>query len=156
MRRYTMKQFKNILVATDFSQDSRAALDEAVLMAEKFKAKVYVLHAVDKIQAYGPDYFPSMEEIESVKSRLLSEARKKLEREVKRVNGKRGVAIIPDLRYGRAYDEILHEESEKNIDLLVMGTHAKNTLWQKLSRHLSDKLARQSICDTLIVRHSSE
>ena len=57
-----MNTIKNILVATDFSAASQTALDEAVELAEKLKATVYVLHAVDKIEECAVDYCLSEEQ----------------------------------------------------------------------------------------------
>jgi nucleotide-binding universal stress UspA family protein len=137
-----MKKIKNILVATDFSPASREALDHAVALAEKLKASVYVLHAVDKIEQCAVDYCLSEEQIEAEKNKLLREARRSLNSEIGRYKGRTGIAIKADLRYGRALDEILREEAEKNIDLLVIGPHDKNTLWRRMTSRLSDRLAR--------------
>ncbi len=150
-----MNILKNILVATDFSTDSRTALDEAVALAEKFKATVYVLHAVNAIKECAVDYCLSEEQVAGGKNRLLGEAKKMLDNEIRRYSGRTGATLIPDLRYGQTYDEILNEESRKDIDLLVIAPHAKKTFWPRISAHLSEKLARNSTCDTLLVRRSA-
>lgn len=147
-----MKRIKNILVATDFSPDSKAALDEAVEMALKFKANIYLVHAIEEMQTYNLDYFPDLEAMESVKKTMIFEAQRRMNREIRRYNGKKGVTIVGDVRYGHTIDEILNEESERHIDLVVMAPHLKKTLWQKIRPHLADKVARNSTCDTLLVR----
>lgn len=149
-----MRNINKILVATDFSPDSRTALDEAVALGEKFKSTVYVLHAVDTIQECAVDYCLTDGQIEATKGKLLGEAKRKLDEELARYKNRKDVALVADLRYGHTYDEILKEESEKHIDLLVVGPHPKKTVWQRLSRHLVDRLANNSTCDTLVVRHA--
>lgn len=146
-----MNTIKNILVATDFSTPSQAALDDAVMLAEKLNATVCVLHAVEKIDECSADYCLSAEQVESAKNGLIKDARNKLDDEMQRFRDVKNVSIVTDIRYGRTIEEILEEEREKNINLLVIGPHARKTLWQRLKSHLSEKLAERSSCDTLFV-----
>jgi len=146
-----MNSIKNILVATDFTEFSRTALDEAVALAEQMKATVYVVHAVDKIEECAVDYCLSEEQITGEKLKLINEARSKLDAEISRLRDRRGVTILSDIRYGKTIEEILREEREKNINLLVIGPHTRKTAWQRLRTHLSEKLIERSYCDTLVV-----
>lgn len=146
-----MNTIKNILVATDFSAASQAALNDAVALAERLKATVYVLHAVDKIEECAVDYCLSEEQIEGEKNKLINEARLKLDNEINRFRDNKSVSILSDIRYGKTIDEIVKEESEKEINLLVIGQHARKTLWQKMKSHLTEKLTERSLCDTLVV-----
>ncbi len=146
-----MNTIKNILVATDFSAASQAALNEAVSLAERLKATVYVLHAVNKIEECAVDYCLSEEQIVGEKNKLINEARLKLDNEKNRFRNNKGVSILSDIRYGKTIDEILKEEREKEINLLVIGPHARKTLWQKMRSHLTEKLTERSLCDTLVV-----
>ncbi len=150
-----MKNFKNILVTTDFSPDSHAALNEAVALAERFGSTVYVLHAVDKIEACAVDYCLSEGQVAATKEKLLREARQKLDEEIRPYRDRKGISIIADLRYGHTYDEIISEETEKHIDLLVIGAHPVKTFRQRLVRHLSDRLVRYSPSKILVVRHAA-
>lgn len=148
-----MKTIKKILVPTDFSKDSQAALDEAVFLAEKINAEVYLLHSVDRIADCVADYCFDETSVEAAKVRSLDDARRKLDREIGRYGS--GVSIIPDVRYGGAYDEITRAESEKGIDLLIIGPHIRRNFWQKITTHLSDRLERNPIVDTLVVHHTA-
>ncbi len=150
-----MKTLKNILVATDFSPDSKIALDEAVDLAKKFKSNIYVLHAIERIQECVADFCLSSEQVEGTKNGMVNEAQKELRNEMRRFQNLKGIKMIPEVKYGRSYDEILNELSEKQIDLLVIGPHAKKSFWQRISTHLSDKLMRNSLSDTLIVHHAT-
>ncbi|MBP7736534.1 MAG: universal stress protein [Spirochaetes bacterium] len=146
-----MNTIKNILVATDFTSSSRAALDEAVALAEQVKSTVYVVHAVDKIEECAVDYCLSEEQVAGEKTKLINEARSKLDAEINRLRNHKGVTILSDIRYGKTIDEILQEEREKNINLLVIGPHPRKTAWQRFRTHLSEKLIERSNCDTLVV-----
>lgn len=148
-----MKKIKNILVATDFSSPSKVALDEAAMLAEKFKATVYLLNTVENITECAVDYCLSEEQLLGTRERMLSDSRKKLNAEIKRIRGK-GIraTIIPEVRYGHTLEEILAEESDRNVDLLVVGPHERKSSWRRLAAHLTDKLIVKSRCDTLAVK----
>lgn len=146
-----MKTIKKIMVATDFSRDSQSALDEAVVLAERLNAEVYLVHAVDTIADCVADYCLSEEQSEGARSNALGNARRSMDREIGRFADKKGVTIKADLRYGRTYEEILKAETEKDIDLLVIGPHARKTAWQRFTTHLSDKLGKNPNIDTLVV-----
>lgn len=146
-----MNTIKNILVVTDFTEASRKALDEAVALAEQMKSTVHVLHIVEKIEECAVDYCLSEEQIAGEKSKLIDEARGRLDAEINRLKNTRGVNVVSDIRYGRTIDEILREEREKNINLLVIGPHPRKTAWQRFRTHLSEKLMERSSCDTLVV-----
>ncbi len=149
-----MNTIKNILVATDFSTASRTALEEAVALADKLKSTIYVIHAVDKIEECAVDYCLSEEQLAGEKKKLIDEAQSKMDSEISRFGNTRGVTILSDIRYGKTIDEILLEEREKDINLLVIGPHARNTVWQRMRSHLTEKLMERSSCDTLVVHHA--
>ncbi len=146
-----MNTIKNILVATDFSDASRTAFNEAVALAEQLNATVYVLHAVDKIEECAVDYCLSGAQVEGVKKKLIDEARENLDHEINRFKDTKGVTILSNIRYGKTIEEILQEERDKNINLLVIGPHERRTAWQRFRSHLSEELMERSSCDTLAV-----
>lgn len=150
-----MNTIKNILVVTDFTDASRTALDEAVALAEKLKSTVYVVHTVDNIEECAVDYCLSEEQIEGEKQKLMGEARRKLDAEISRFGNRHTVPILSHIRYGRTIEEILREEREKDINLLVIGPHARNSLWQRLRSHLTERLMERSYCDTLVVHRAA-
>lgn len=149
-----MKTIKKILVATDFSPESQAALDEAVVLAEKLNAEVYLFHTVDKIVDCAADYCLSEDQVTGAKINLFNRAKENMDREIGRFSDRKGVTIRPELRYGRTFEEILKADSEKGIDLLIIGQHPRKTAWQRFVTHLSDKLEKNLNVDTLVV-HSA-
>ncbi len=149
-----MNSNMNILVATDFSRDSGKALDEAVKLARRLNATIFLMHAIDTIQQCAADYCLSYEDVEATKNRLIWEAKDRLDEEVKRA-GARDVTIIPEVRYGHTYDEIIKEEAEKNIDLLVIGRHGRKSFWKRMGSHLTARLADNPSRDILVVPHAA-
>jgi nucleotide-binding universal stress UspA family protein len=149
-----MKKIQKILVATDFSKDSAVALDDAVQLAGQLKADIYVMNVVETIQQCAVDYCLAEEQIEGEKNKLLKDAREKMNEALSRYSTKEGVMLNFDIRYGNVLDEIIREERDRNIDLIVIGQHDKNTFWKKIQPHLSDKIKTLSECDTLVARHA--
>ncbi|HPA73068.1 MAG TPA: universal stress protein [Spirochaetota bacterium] len=146
-----MKTIQKILVATDFSGDSRAALDGAVDLAEKLNAEVYLFHAVDRIVDCAADYCLETDKVEGAKDEMIRTAREKLDHEIRRFSERRDVKITPELRYGNTYEEILKAEKEKGVDLLVMGPHPRKSAWERFRTHLSDRIEKDLAIDTLLV-----
>ena len=147
-----MKSIKNILVTTDFSADSDIAVEEAAWLAKKFHSKLYMLDVVDRIAEGTGDYVLPYEVIQGEKEKLMKEARKRMAKKVAEMESKFQIKAVADIRYGDAYEEILKEEEEKHIDLIVIAPHERKTIGGKLFSHLSDKLAKNSPCDTLLVK----
>ncbi len=147
-----MKSIKNILVATDFSSDSDFAVEEAAWLAKKFHSKLYMLDVVDRIEEGTGDYVLPYEVVEGEKMKLMKEARKRMAKKVAEMESKFQIKAVADIRYGDAYAEIMKEEEEKHIDLLVIAPHERKTFGGKLFSHLADKIAKNSPCDTLLVK----
>jgi len=147
-----MKSIKNILVTTDFSKESEFALEEAALMAKKFHSNLIMLNTIDRIKEFSADYALPYEIVMGMKERLVADARKKLRKKVVEVESKYQIKAMADVRYGDIYDEILKEEDDKQIDLVVIAPHEKRSRGGRFFTHLSDKLAKNSHCDTLLVR----
>jgi nucleotide-binding universal stress UspA family protein len=144
----------NILVATDFSGDSGKALDEGVKLARRLNAIIFLMHAIDAIDQCSVDYCLNFEDVEATKEKLIREAREKLDEEIMRVDA-RDISIIPEVRYGRTYEEIIKDESEKYIDLLVVGQHGRRSFWNRMATHLSTRLVKNPARDILVVHHAA-
>ena len=146
---------KNILVATDFSKDSAAALEDGAQLAARFHARLHLLHVADEVRQCAADYCLTNEEMAAARGRIEKEARSRLAAEANRLKKRLRVPVRTEVRFGDACAEILNEEREKNIDLLVAARHARHGWGSRLFGHLSEKLARDSVCDTLLVRAAS-
>ncbi len=141
-----------ILVPTDFSTESDHALAAAVDIAGKYHADVDLLYVLDEVPQCSGDYCIGDEVYESMKKRMLMEARKKMRKMVTGISGAGKIKITPTLRWGSHADEILREMDENNIDLLVMAPHEEHKPWHRIMGHLSDKLMKRAQCEMLLVR----
>ena len=148
-----MIALKKILVATDFSEPSDAALAYGRELARTFGASLTVVHVVDNIltRAYGTDGVvlvdPELQrEIETsaqrqVDSLLFDEDRQAL--------GAVGL-VITSTSPSAAIVTYAHDAS---VDLIVMGTHGRGAIAQLLMGSVAERVVRVAPCPVLTVRH---
>ncbi len=147
-----MKSIKNILVTTDFSKDSDLAVEQAALLARKFHSTLYLLDVVERIYQDTPDCIMPYEVVMGERDKLLEDVRKKMKKKAVELEARYQIKAVADVRYGETYNEIMKEEAEKKIDLIVIAPHKRKKFIGNLFTHLSDKVAKNSCCDTLLVR----
>jgi nucleotide-binding universal stress UspA family protein len=129
----------NILYLTDLSKNSAYVFRHALQLAQKFEAKITILHVVKRIDAamevpilvqLGEDAYQSLVKekeqdiIGELKKWLRTFAEKELGTDVDEDD--RVAAIL--VREGDPVVEILEAANALNIDLLVMGDHSKGVL----------------------------
>jgi nucleotide-binding universal stress UspA family protein len=123
---------KNILVPTDGSVHSSAALDAAIWLAVKFEAAIVGVHVVDIVALEGPflhdlsasiGFEPSMNFSSKVKAALEEKGAGLLE-EVKERCGKAGVACSTVMASGVVSSEIC--DKANSADIVVMGRRGAN------------------------------
>ncbi|MDR3727622.1 MAG: universal stress protein [Terracidiphilus sp.] len=107
---------RTILLATNFMQGSRRALDHAVALASKLNAKLVIVNALE----LGPEA-NTVEKVDHIPSRTRREAEAKLLEFTAGANCA-GVSTESILLEGPVQKAILSAISNYKTDLLVMGT----------------------------------
>lgn len=144
---------KKILVPTDFSESSDKALQEALDIAEKYDAKVYLVHVIDKnIQQCVVDYCLSTEVVNELEREGVEKSRELMTDEVLKVSPRTHVAIEYDVRRGVPYDEILKEQEDKGADLIVIASHGKTGVRKHLMGNVADRVTERAKTPVLLVR----
>ncbi len=144
---------RSILVPTDFSKFADAALKSAVDLASAFRAKIYLLHVIDKgLQECFIDYCLSYAETERLKLDSEKTSRERLEKEVKAIGAAKDVDIVFDIQTGVPYENILKEQKEKGIDLIVIASHGRTGIMKQLLGSVAEKVVRGAECPVLVVR----
>ena len=117
-----MVPFKSILVPTDFSETSHLALNYGRVLADRFSSTVHVLHVVaNVVVGVGGATFGGFSESE-VDARLEEEARHHLEALLPELDGLQASLVT---RLGHPVAEIVRYARDRNVDLIVMGTHRR-------------------------------
>jgi len=144
---------KNILVPTDFSRYSDAALKKAVDMAGRHDAKIYLLHVIDKgIQNCAIDYCLDYAIIEALKKDSMREARAKLKKEADEITKNKKVKITFDIKRGFPAEVILSEQKAKKIDLVVIASHGKTGIMKQMIGSVADKVVKGATCPVMVVK----
>lgn len=145
-----MITLKSILVPSDFSECSDAALRYGLELARKFDATLHLLHVVQDplTQPWAAEAFavPVFEVLETYRK----ESEDRLARTVPAADRAR-VTIASTV--ASPYAEILRYAVERDIDLIVMGTHGRGGVGHLLLGSIAEKVVRRSPCPVLTVRH---
>jgi nucleotide-binding universal stress UspA family protein len=139
---------KKILVPTDLSDASNAALANVRVFMEKYDAEVTVLHA-ERIEV--PPYFTSSQLDELAKERQTKwkEAADYVSRSVAPVLGRVPETIVAG---GAPTDLILKTIEEKKPDLVIMGTHGRSGTKRFWMGSVTERVIRRGGCPVLAVR----
>jgi nucleotide-binding universal stress UspA family protein len=134
------------LVPSDFQATSAAALELALELAEKFDAKLTLLHVWELPIYPYMDFMLASEVISSVEDA----ATKGLERELAALRARRPSAQGL-LRTGVAWSTIQDVIQELKPDLVVMGTHGRRGLSHLTLGSVAEKTVRLSPAPVLTV-----
>jgi nucleotide-binding universal stress UspA family protein len=147
-----MIDLHRILVPTDFSKHSENALKYAVAFAEKFGAELHLLHVVQDLALFLPDAVTAMPPVTPPVEQLTAAVRVALDRLIEEHQLQR-LKVQTEVREGTPFYEIIHCAREKDVDLIVMGTHGRSGLVHVLLGSVTEKVVRKAPCPVLTVRH---
>jgi nucleotide-binding universal stress UspA family protein len=139
-------RLKNILFATDFSEAAMKAFPYAAALARKFDGTVFACHMVtpSSLAAAAPLAAPALYEAER------TAAENELENIV-RSPLLEGVKKEPVLSSGLLRDCLAEEIKNRNVDLVVAGTHGR-TGWRRLLLGSAvEEICRTATCPVLAV-----
>jgi len=146
-----MIALKRILVATDFSEASEAAVRYGRALAEAFGASLDILHVMEDPFVYAPTsegYLPPPQFFEE----MDSSARERLEQVLPPADRAKLDARLV-IKKGSPFVEIVRYAKNENSDLIVMGTHGRGPIAHMLMGSVAEKVVRKAPCPVLTVRH---
>jgi nucleotide-binding universal stress UspA family protein len=143
-------KLKRILVPIDFSEESLKALRYAIPFAEESGAMLHLVHVIEPASFVNdlpnvalaiPDDTLAVE----AKERLLSVAQKEIEELI---------PVYPQVRIGRAYEEIIVLAKSLNVDLIIIATHGYTGLKHAFLGSTAERVVRHAGCPVLVVRQN--
>lgn len=144
-----------ILVPFDFEAPAYRALDFAKALAEKFGAKIDLLHVVSGVRLAEPGLLaPEAMGIElpaSLYEAALKEAKKRLDHVAAGVDSK-SITADPRVVAGDVREEIIRHAAATHVDVIVMGTHGRQGLDRVLLGSVADRITRTATCPVVTVR----
>lgn len=141
-----------ILVATDFSAASGAALEFAKTLASRFGASLHLLHVLEDpyiTGAFAADIYapppPGLREswlhsAETTMATLLTDA------------DKTAFDYTTDVAFGPIAHTIVERASQIGADLIVMGTHGRGGVAHLLMGSVAERVVRTAGCPVLTTR----
>ena len=143
-------QFKNILCATDFSEQSNRTIPYGVAIAREFEARLYVCHVIDlsALTLYGEFQIDPAGQ----QGRIQDEA----EAQLARVPGLEGMSWEPLIGMGQPAAEIARIVEEKGVDLVVASTRGHSGLKRLILGSVTQRLMRILPCPLLAVQDPEE
>lgn len=143
---------KTILLAYDGSENAKRALDVAMDMAAKYKAKFVIVEVVD-IHSISFSLSPHGPSIDI--GRVIEDLRAKASGDIKqciRLAEENGLDADGDILEGDPATEILGYSGEIKADLIVTGSRGLS-LWKRLLMgSVSNRIVSESKIATLVVR----
>ena len=140
---------QKILVPFDFSEYSEKACQWAVGMAEKWGARVLVLHVVPR-PTYPPVLMGSHFNAADFEAGLRTEAEERACAFVAGVSHE-GVPIDVKVMIGEPSWDICKMAEEEGSDLVIMGSHGRTGLGHVLLGSVAERVVRLSSCPVLVV-----
>ncbi|MGM0447680.1 MAG: universal stress protein [Methanobacteriota archaeon] len=142
--------YSEILVPTDGSPASDAAIEHAIDLAEQYGARLHALYVVD-----GAAYSSLEAGAEVVVEALESEGAEATKR-VADAAADAGVDCVTSVTSGTAYRSIHDYVDEHGIDVVVMGTHGRKGLDRYLLGSVTERVVRTSVVPVLTVRQPAD
>jgi len=142
---------REILVATDFGEPSRAALTYARSMAQVFSARLHLVHVVDDLGSHPtPPAMPAVD-LGRLQIELEQEARSQLEALVDDELRKGPIAVVA-LTSNRPAAALLAYARDRHIDLIVAGTHGRSGFADLFMGSVAQQIVRSAGCPVLTLR----
>lgn len=128
---------KNLLVPTDFSEYSNAALEYAIYIAAVRKSKIHIVSVVTS---------DNKEDFEETEAQM---------EELKNHPKLQGLKVETYVKLdGVVCNKILECAEEIKADLILMGSHGSSTITEILLGSNTEKVVRKSIFNVLTIKHS--
>lgn len=143
-----MDSYTNILLATDLFDKHQSVADRAKDIAERYQARLSIIHVVDILPVTDPAYEVMLPFDMDLATEFIAAAKTKLAQ-----LGKQLAIAETDLRLevGSPKQEIIRVAEEIKADLIIIGSHGRHGLALLLGSTANGVL-HHATCDVLAVR----
>lgn len=148
----------NILIATDGSEFSGAALEFVLRFPFPRESNMTVLSVVDDV----PMMSAELDALDEAQSKALHDANSTLRDDADKLLNIEGNRLREDgwpgttlVRSGEPADEILRVAEEIEADLIVLGSHGTSGVKRFLLGSVSDRVLTYAACSVVIVKQST-
>lgn len=140
-----IKEHSKILVATDGSDFSKAAICQAINLAKICSSKVYAISVIE----VNPEFV-------SLASNIIEKMEKETKEHLDSVKAqitKQGLECETIVHEGEEPYKFIVSEAEKNkVDIIVMGSHGKTGIGRLLMGSVTSRVIGHAPCSVLVVK----
>jgi universal stress protein A len=144
----------HILVPVDFSEHSEKAVRYATTVANRFGARIELLHVVEDpfvTGAWNSEVFvPNLPEL---LNRLTQAAQDQMTQSKKRLAA-HGFVVETVVITGQPAPTIVEHATRGGFDLIVMGTHGRTGLSHVFMGSIAERVVQKAPCAVLTVREA--
>ena len=144
---------RKIVVPTDFSPRSDAAVDYAVALATALGAPVHLVHVVEE-PFLGGEWEMYIRNPQEIREQLDADARARLAATAGRLETL-SIPVSTGIRHGSAFEGIVHEAKAVSADLIVMGTHGRRGVSHLMLGSVAERVIPRSALSGSCRSHDS-
>ncbi|MCX7126073.1 MAG: universal stress protein [Gammaproteobacteria bacterium] len=142
-----MTSYKNIVLALELvDQSDKSIIHKAKELAEKFNAKLTLVHSVEHFVGFGSAY--SMPGTIDVEEEIVYGAQEQLAIIGEKLNVSKQDQVV---KVGTAKHVIINEAKHINADLIIVGSHGRHGV-RLLLGSTANAIIHAAHCDVLAVR----
>jgi len=142
--------FNRILVPTDFSESSRQAMEYAIEIAQKYRARITLMHAVE-VRFHPAYYAGGVESIFDLDPDVKPRIQARLEAFLQSFDLS-GVEVTSYVTDGDSHNEIVKTAQSQQHDLIVMSTRGHDEIADYLIGSTTDRVIKRAPCPVFVVR----
>jgi len=144
-----LSDYKQILISIDFSESCQQVLARGTELARQNQATVRLIHVVEHLPPMDFGYEPvSNSDWYFNENEIIKQAEKNLERVANENDiDKENIIVL----VGAPKTEIVRYAADKQIDLIVIGSHGRHGI-QRLLGSTAYPVLHSAHCDVLAVR----
>jgi len=142
-----MTDYTHILLAIDFSPATDSVTRQAMKLCRAFKTKLSLVHVVEFTPMNLSNDMALPQEVEFGQE-LLEQSKQRLQQLGKELGIDQSECYVPQ---GSTRREILQLAKERNVDLIVIGSHGRQGI-QRLLGSTANAVLHGAPCDVLAVR----
>jgi nucleotide-binding universal stress UspA family protein len=146
-----MALYQHILIPTDGSEYTKAAVSHGLALAKLSGAEVTALFVIDDEVYMNKTLVSMMPTTVPDLTKVLEDDGKKAVAFVHSEGQKMGVNVVTQIEWGSPASKIVHDSAR--FDLIVMGTLGRSGVSKFLLGSVAEKVVRFAECPVLVVKN---
>jgi nucleotide-binding universal stress UspA family protein len=142
---------KKILVPIDFSKEAKYACEVAAQIAKKTKCEIILLHMLD-IPGISIDPIDTNNMRGGAQAIFFMKTIHKKFQKYKALPFFEGIKIKESVKFHKAFNGVIEESKNNNVDLIVMGSQGATGLKEMLVGSNTEKVVRHSDIPVLVIK----